>query len=45
MEHRTQNQKGLGQDGIPYDSIGYGITKEDWKNGKATPVNWNDFKC
>ena len=27
-----------------YDAIGYGITKEDWQNGKTTPVNWNDFK-
>ena len=34
----------VGQDGIPYDSIGYRITKEDWQNGKTTPVNWNDFK-
>lgn len=35
----------VGQDGKPYDAIGYGITKEDWENGKTTPVNWNDFKC
>lgn len=35
----------VGQDGIPYDAIGYGITKEDWQSGKTTPVNWNDFKC
>ena len=35
----------VGQDGRPYDAIGYGITKEDWRNGKTTPVNWNDFKC
>lgn len=35
----------VGQDGIPYDSIGYGITKEDWEKGEVTPVNWNDFKC
>lgn len=34
----------IGQDGIPYDAIGYGITKEDWQNGKISPVNWNDFK-
>ena len=34
-----------GQDGKSYDAIGYGITKEDWENGKVTPVNWNDFKC
>ena len=34
----------VGQDGIPYDAIGYGITREDWKNEKTTPVNWNDFK-
>jgi len=33
-----------GQNGKMYDSIGYGIIKEDWKNGKTTPVNWNDFK-
>lgn len=31
--------------GETYDSIGYGITKEDWENGKVTPINWNDFKC
>lgn len=35
----------VGQDGIPYDSIGYGLTKDDWQTGKTTPVNWNDFKC
>ncbi len=35
----------VGQDGIPYDAIGYGITKEDWQSGKTTPVDWNDFKC
>lgn len=35
----------VGQDGKPYDAIGYGITKEDWQSGKITPVNWNDFKC
>lgn len=29
--------------GKRYDAIGYGITKEDWKNGKTTPVDWNDF--
>jgi len=34
----------VGNDGIPYDAIGYGITKEDWKNGQTTPVQWNDFK-
>jgi RimJ/RimL family protein N-acetyltransferase len=34
----------VGQDGIPYDAVGYGITREDWKNEKTTPVNWNDFK-
>lgn len=33
------------KDGKAYDSIGYGITKEDWENGKTSPVNWNDFKC
>jgi DNA-binding protein H-NS len=33
-----------GQGGIPYDAIGYGITKEDWQNKKITPVDWNDFK-
>lgn len=32
------------QDGKAYDSIGYAIIKEDWKNGKITPFNWNDFK-
>ena len=30
--------------GRVYDSIGYGITKEDWENGEAIPVDWNDFK-
>jgi hypothetical protein len=33
------------QDGIPYDAIGYGITKEDWQSGKTTSVDWNDFRC
>ncbi|WBW99228.1 GNAT family N-acetyltransferase [Oceanirhabdus sp. W0125-5] len=32
------------RNGDVYDSVGYGITKEDWQNGKTTPVNWNDFK-
>lgn len=32
-------------DGTIYDAIGYGITKEDWKSGKTTPIDWNDFKC
>ena len=35
----------VGNDGIPYDAVGYGITKEDWQDSKVTPVNWNDFKC
>lgn len=35
----------VGQDGIPYDSTGYGMTRDDWETGKTTPVNWNDFKC
>lgn len=34
----------VGQDGVAYDAIGYGILKEDWESGKTTPVNWNDFK-
>ena len=25
-----------------YDSIGYGILKEDWEKGITTPVNWDD---
>lgn len=25
-----------------YDSIGYGILREDWEEGKVTPVNWDD---
>ncbi|MEW8956240.1 GNAT family N-acetyltransferase [Clostridium sp.] len=32
------------KNGEVYDSIGYGITREDWIEGKITPVNWNDFK-
>jgi len=32
------------RNGDVYDSVGYGITKEDWENGETTPVNWNDFK-
>lgn len=31
-------------DGVIYDSIGYGITREDWETGVVTPVNWNDYK-
>lgn len=34
----------VGQDGIAYDAIGYGINKDDWQNGVITPVEWNDFK-
>ncbi len=33
------------KNGKLYDAIGYGITREDWQNGKTTSVNWNDFKC
>ena len=32
------------RNGDVYDSVGYGITKQDWQNGKTTTVNWNDFK-
>lgn len=35
----------VGQDGKVYDAVGYGITRDDWKNKKITPVIWNDFKC
>lgn len=34
-----------GRNGKLYDAIGYGITREDWKSGQITPVDWNDFKC
>ena len=27
-------------DGTLYDSVGYGILKEDWEKGSITPVNW-----
>lgn len=27
-----------------HDSIGYGLTKEDWQNREITTVDWNDFK-
>jgi len=30
------------KDGKYYDSIGYGIIREDWKNKKTTPVDWDD---
>lgn len=32
------------KNGELHDAIGYGVIKEDWQNGKTTPVNWNDFK-
>ena len=32
-----------GEDGRLYDAIGYGIIKEDWNNGQATHVLWEDF--
>jgi len=32
------------RNGEVYDTIGYGITREDWENKKITSVNWNDFK-
>lgn len=32
------------KNGKLYDAVGYGITKEDWQNGKTTAVDWNDFK-
>jgi RimJ/RimL family protein N-acetyltransferase len=28
--------------GALYDSIGYGILRQDWKLGSITPVNWDD---
>ncbi len=33
-----------GSDGIIYDAVGYGITKEDWQAGIKTPFVWDDFK-
>ncbi len=30
------------ESGIYYDSVGYGITRYDWKNNITTPVEWND---
>ncbi len=31
------------QDGNNFDSIGYGIIREDWATGTVTPIDWNDF--
>ena len=29
-------------DGTLHDSVGYGITREDWEENKVTPVDWGD---
>ena len=28
--------------GASYDTVKYGILREDWETGRTTPVNWND---
>lgn len=28
--------------GESFDTVKYGILREDWASGKTTPVNWND---
>lgn len=33
------------KDGNCFDSIGYGIIREDWVSGTVTPIDWNDFIC
>jgi RimJ/RimL family protein N-acetyltransferase len=30
------------ENGLRYDSIGYGILRGDWATGVTTPVNWDD---
>lgn len=40
----AHHRKAWVSDGVIYDSIGYGITREDWETGSTTPVNWNDYK-
>jgi len=30
------------ESGTPYDSIGYGILRSDWKMSVTTPVDWDD---
>lgn len=30
------------EDGSLLDSIGYGITRDDWANGEVSPVPWDD---
>lgn len=32
------------QSGKLLDSIGYGITREDWEKGEITTLEWDDFK-
>ena len=29
-------------DGTLHDSVGYGITREDWEENKVTPVDWGE---
>ena len=29
------------QHGNAYDSVGYGLLKEDWERNKVTPVDWD----
>ena len=31
-----------GPSGAFYDTVKYGILREDWETAKTTPVNWND---
>jgi RimJ/RimL family protein N-acetyltransferase len=31
-----------GASGVFYDTVKYGILREDWESGRTTPVNWND---
>jgi hypothetical protein len=29
------------QDGVVHDGIGYALLREDWEQGKTTPVDWD----
>ncbi|WP_309118809.1 GNAT family protein [Paenibacillus sp.] len=37
------HRKAWPTNGTLYDSVGYSLLREDWAEGKVSPIDWNDF--
>jgi len=37
------HRKAWPTEGKYYDSVGYSLLREDWAEGKISPIDWNDF--